>query len=243
MGNDYLFQIMFIVIPIAIFLVFFCFITLGFKAYQFFNKKQIKKNIQRDGGITSQNKLPISWTITPIEGIQRSINSIKVAFLFFVPASIYVAIEKSENTRDLIHSLPLAVFPYVVIFLVAYVVKYIIKEKNRNYQLTDKIVKISKGQQSKEYTWEDFEYFYIHPDDVEYLGSKDREKYVLQLRNIRGIRFYLKLKSINLYSKIILQVVTIYSEPDNYNKIKEILEIKLTKGNPIYLWLVNYKFD
>lgn len=194
----------------------------------------------------SQNKFSIAWVIEKDEKRKRTREGIKRRIPYVFPIlALGAAIEYSKINS---YIEPLIFVGIILLgFLVVYVATYIWPYKKRQYTLDELNILVTRGERSKKYAWEDFEYFFGDPDrksyrNRNYKNKENRENYVKDMRGIEGESFYLKIKPSNILSRLVKNVLVIYTEPDNCNEVHDFLSQKLTERNGLNLSLVHYQF-
>ena len=130
--------------------------------------------------------------------------------------------------------------------------------KERTYFLDDNQLVISKGKKKKQYSWDEFEYFYPYSGRYKTksyeglaqwspynIGEGQREKLFKTEKEVIGEIFYLKKKPKNLLSKLYRSFTIIYSEPNNNKEVLRFLSRHLERRDmksTSDLGLVFYEF-
>lgn len=196
--------------------------------------------------IHSESKLELKWEITDTEKRKRTREGIKRKIPYVFPMLVSAAVIEYFKINSYI--LPLIFVVAIILgFLVVYVATYIYPYKKRQYVIDDSGIYVARGKKNRKYIWEDFDYFFSDPDrksygDSNYKNKEKRESFVKDIKNIEGETFFLKLKPSDVFLRLINNVLVIYTEPDNRDKVYNFLSQKLTERNGLNVSFVHYQF-
>lgn len=229
--------------PIAAFLVIFGLVMAGYKIFS--KKKKIRKmndgsNYKKTG--LSKIETEIKWEITRDENKKRSRNSVLIIFLFSFP--IFVIAFMREYFKSKLSLMESAIFFTILIlgFVFVYIINFIFPYRKREYKVNNSGIFVLKGSKSHQYSWEDFEYFYINPNEEGIEEDPKTKKLFESLDKKRGRKFYIKIKQFNWFSGFFPVALAIHAEPDNYDKVFEALSKKLPQEKAIQMGMIRYIF-
>jgi hypothetical protein len=181
----------------------------------------------------------LTWRITPLEkrkSFQQGIIIVGLMFISLFIRSLARGELDIEFQDGLYAVLSLAVsIPLLLLF------NKIFPYKERAYHLSDNKVMISQGDKKKEYSWNEFDYFYSY---LRVKGSLAPE-ILRETRETTGDIFYLRKKSKNPLSKLYKSFVIVYSESKNDKEVLNFLSRHLPrreKNITDELGLIFYEF-
>ena len=157
----------------------------------------------------------LKWTITSTEQKKRSLAAL------FILAPIIILYYLSSLGGHLTFKGFLLEFLFIaLVFILIYFALSRKTYNERTYFLgTDRIL-ISKGNKSKEYYWNNFDYFFSSRK------WKKSEFYPKQ-RMVMGDSYYLRKKPNGFTSKLYKTFLVIYSEPENDEDVYQFLASRL----------------
>lgn len=213
----------------------------------------------------------LTWKITPEEQKSRG-HEYLILLLFslpFVVWGIFSTATSRENSFDYDQMWEILSYGGLFILLVVGIIVVILilnkffPYKERTYSLDDYGVTISKGGKKKTYSWDDFVCFYAYTEDrnsarpsISSRNERNRirisENTIKKLigagkkaEEIVGQMFYLRKRSLTLWSQFYKVIVVVYSEPDNITTVRDFLSKHLPRkhtGANIDFRLTMYRF-
>lgn len=195
----------------------------------------------------------MEWEITPEEKRFRTEKIIKKSFwliLFLMPIfiiDVFICPNGDCGWMTIVNDF-LAWF-FILVLVAILLIFFMLLRNNffpyyrRRYILSDDHIEIFRGNRSRVYNWDQFEYFYNYSKYDEKAHSKVLE-FAEYSKKVLGETFYLKKKSSSWFN-FFKTFVVIYSEPDISEKVQEFLRKHLPEKDTkkfFYEGFISYKF-
>lgn len=178
-------------------------------------------------------KNELKWEITPKE---RKTRLRQIVFMF-IPMIIgyFLALFLGEgfNLKIFLYSVFFSIIGCFIFLFINWLLPY----KQKSYLLRDNNLIISVGNKTREYSWDEFEYF---SSSRKFKGSP----FFVEKRKISGDVYYLRKRSKGLLSRFSKVFTVIYSEPENDREVFNFLSHHLPQKEKITdeIGLIFYEF-